>query len=65
MLKDKVVELIEPILNNLRADPLVQRLCIHNWTKTSDKSLPCLDQCPSERTESNQPQGGITGQRTL
>ena len=40
MLRDNLVELIEPMLNSAGADPLA--LCIHDRTPTSDDRLPCL-----------------------
>src|ERR1700686_5065363 len=40
MLRDNLVELIEPMLNSAGADPLA--LYIHNRTQASDDRLPCL-----------------------
>ncbi len=40
MLRDNLVELIEPMLNSAGADPLA--LYIHNPTQASDDRLPCL-----------------------
>jgi len=40
MLRDNLVELIEPMLNSAGADPLA--LCIPNRTQTSDDRLPYL-----------------------
>jgi hypothetical protein len=40
MLRDNLVELIEPMLNSAGADPLA--LGIHGRTLTSDDRLPCL-----------------------
>ena len=40
MLRDNLVELIEPMLNSAGADPLA--LYIHTRTPASDDRLPCL-----------------------
>ena len=40
MLRDNLVELIEPMLKSAGADPLA--LYIHNRTQASDDRLPCL-----------------------
>ena len=40
MLRDNLVELIEPMLNSAGADPLA--LYIYNRTQASDDRLPCL-----------------------
>src|SRR5437016_12988713 len=41
MLRDNLVELIEPMLISAGADPLP--LCIHNQPQASDDRLPCLE----------------------
>ena len=41
MLRDNLVELIEPMSNSAGADPLA--LCIHDRALTSDDRLPCLE----------------------
>jgi hypothetical protein len=51
MLRDNLVELIEPMLNSARADPLA--LYIHNRTPASDDRLPCLKNPRPEGAESS------------
>ena len=41
MLRDNLVELIEPMLISTGSDPLA--LCIHNQPRASDDRLPCLE----------------------
>jgi hypothetical protein len=41
MLRDNLVELIEPMPISAGADPLA--LCIHNQPQASDDRLPCLE----------------------
>jgi hypothetical protein len=49
MLRDNLVELIEPMLNSAGADTLA--LYIHDRTPTSDDRLPCLKNPCSEKAE--------------
>jgi hypothetical protein len=51
MLRDNLVELIEPMLNSAGADPLA--LYIHNSTPASDDRLPCLKNPRPEGAESS------------
>ena len=51
MLRDNLVELIKPRLNNAGADPLA--LCIHKVTKGSEDRLPCLKNPRPEGAESS------------
>jgi hypothetical protein len=51
MLRDNLVELIEPMLNSAGADPLA--LYIHNRTPASDDRLPCLKNPRPEGAESS------------
>jgi hypothetical protein len=51
MLRDNLVELIEPMLNSAGADPLA--LGIHNQTQASDDRLPCLENPRPEGAESS------------
>src|SRR5438445_6827366 len=51
MLRDNLVELIEPMLNSAGADPLA--LYIHTRTPASDDSLPCLKNPRPEGAESS------------
>jgi hypothetical protein len=57
MLRDNLVELIEPMLNSAGIDPLA--LYLHNRTPASDDRLPCL--------KNPRPEGGIfiNGKRHL
>ena len=49
MLRDSLVELIEPMLNSAGADPLALR--IHNLANASDDRLPCLENPRPEGAE--------------
>ena len=49
MLRDNLVELIEPMLNSAGADPLALR--IHNLANASDDRLPCLENPRPEGAE--------------
>src|SRR5437660_2071038 len=51
MLRDNLVELIEPMLNSAGADPLA--LYIHTRTPASDDRLPCLKNPRPEGAESS------------
>ena len=51
MLRDSLVELIEPMLNSAGTDPLA--LFIHNRTHASDDRLPCLKNPRPEGAESS------------
>jgi hypothetical protein len=51
MLRDNLVELIEPMLNSAGTDPLA--LCISNQTPASDDRLPCLKNPRPEGAESS------------
>src|SRR5229473_8187256 len=51
MLRDNLVELIEPMLNSAGADPLA--LYIHTRTPASDDRLPCLKNPRPEGPESS------------
>src|SRR5712691_10372806 len=51
MLRDNLVELIEPMLNSAGADPLA--LYIHTRTRASDDRLPCLKNPRREGAESS------------
>src|SRR2546427_877943 len=51
MLRDNLVELIEPMLNSAGADPLA--LYIHTQTPASDDRLPCLKNPRPEGAESS------------
>src|SRR2546425_2300343 len=51
MLRDNLVELIEPMLNSAAADPLA--LYIHTRTPASDDRLPCLKNPRPEGAESS------------
>ncbi len=51
MLRDNLVELIEPMLNSAGADPLA--LCPHTQAKASDDRLPCLENPRPEGAESS------------
>src|SRR3989442_194141 len=51
MLRDTLVELIEPMLNSAGADPLA--LYIHTRTPASDDRLPCLKNPRPEGAESS------------
>jgi hypothetical protein len=51
MLRDSLVELIEPMLNSAGTDPLA--LYIHNRTHASDDRLPCLKNPRPEGAESS------------
>ena len=51
MLRDNLVELIEPRLNNAGADPLA--LWIHKVTRASEDRLPCLKNPRPEGAESS------------
>jgi hypothetical protein len=51
MLRDNLVELIEPRLNNAGADPLA--LCNHKVTIASEDRLPCLKNPRPEGAESS------------
>ena len=51
MLRDNLVELIEPMLNSAGADPLA--LYIHTRTRASDDRLPCLKNPRPEGAESS------------
>ncbi len=51
MLRDNLVELIEPMLNSAGADPLA--LCIHNQKPASDDRLLCLKNPRPEGAESS------------
>src|SRR2546426_12819137 len=51
MLRDNLVELIEPMLNSAGADPLA--LYIHARTPASDDRLPCLKNPRPEGAESS------------
>jgi hypothetical protein len=51
MLRDNLVELIEPMLNSAGTDPLA--LCISNRTPASDDRLPCLKNPRPEGAESS------------
>jgi hypothetical protein len=51
MLRDNLVELIEPMLNSVAANPLA--LCIPNRTQTSNNRLPCLKNPRPVGAESN------------
>src|SRR5260370_4695295 len=51
MLRDNLVELIEPMLNSAGAAPLA--LYIHNRTQASDDRLPCLKNPRPEGAESS------------
>src|SRR5712671_1675436 len=51
MLRDNLVELIEPMLNSAGADPLA--LYIHTRTPAADDRLPCLKNPRPEGAESS------------
>src|SRR3989449_5499319 len=51
MLRDNLVELIEPMLNSAGADPLA--VYIHTRTPASDDRLPCLKNPRPEGAESS------------
>src|SRR3989442_12247899 len=54
MLRENLVELIEPMLNSAGADPLA--LNIHTRTPASDDRLPCLKNPRPEGAESSLPE---------
>ena len=51
MLRDNLVELIEPMRNSAGADPLA--LCIHKQNLASDDRLSCLENPRPEGAESS------------
>ena len=51
MLRDNLVELIEPMRRSAGTDPLA--LCNHNRSKASDDRLPCLENPRPEGAESS------------